>query len=82
MISAFNKDEAAQQLIEWHFRVEPFLREVFRMLAEDENAHGEPIKLLEIKIVASLISSMKRLFPREALSHLYLRQPMKSRSPR
>lgn len=48
MAPVTTKDEAARQLIEWHFRVEPYLREVYRMLAEDENVHGEPIKLLEI----------------------------------
>jgi hypothetical protein len=48
MVPALNKDEAARRLIEWHFRVEPYLREVYRMLAEDEDAQGEPIKLLEV----------------------------------
>lgn len=48
MTPALTKDEAARQLIEWHFRVEPYLREVYRMLAEDENAQDEPIKLLEV----------------------------------
>lgn len=29
-----NKDEAAALLIEWHFHIEPHLREVFRILSE------------------------------------------------
>jgi hypothetical protein len=48
MMPALTKDEAARRLIEWHFRVEPYLREVYRMLAEDEDAQDEPIKLLEV----------------------------------
>lgn len=43
-----NKDEAAALLIEWHFHIEPHLREVFRILSDNENADGEPIKLLAI----------------------------------
>lgn len=43
-----DKDTAAEQLIDWHFRVEPSLREVYRILAEDELSPNEPIKLLEI----------------------------------
>lgn len=67
MISAFNKDEAAQQLIEWHFRVEPFLREVFRMLAEDENAQDEPIKLFEINETTVATGSVEPFVSRQLM---------------
>jgi hypothetical protein len=42
------KEDAARRLIAWHFEVEPELREVYRMLSDDEDAQGEPIKLLEV----------------------------------
>jgi hypothetical protein len=48
MMPASSKDEAARRLIEQHFRVEPYLREVYRILSENEEAPDEPIKLLEV----------------------------------
>lgn len=42
------KDEAAKRLIDWHFHVEPELTEIYRMMSENEEAPGEPIKLLEV----------------------------------
>jgi hypothetical protein len=47
-MSTLEKDDAAHRLIAWHFEVEPELREVYRILSEDEDAQGEPIKLLEV----------------------------------
>ncbi len=42
------KDEAAEELANWHFGVEPFLERVVRILGDNEDAPGEPIKLLEV----------------------------------
>ena len=42
------KDAAARRLIQWHFRVEPELREVYRILLDDEESQEEPIRLLEV----------------------------------
>ena len=42
------KDAAARRLIEWHFTVEPELREVYRILTENEGSQEEPIRLLEV----------------------------------
>jgi len=43
-----DKDQVAEELIRWHFEVEPGLVRVHRIMAEDEDAPDEPIKLLEI----------------------------------
>jgi hypothetical protein len=42
------KDAAARRLIEWHFTVEPELREVYRIVVDNEESLEEPIRLLEI----------------------------------
>jgi hypothetical protein len=42
------KDAAARRLIEWHFTVEPELREVYRILVDNEESREEPIRLLEV----------------------------------
>ena len=42
------KDAAARQLIQWHFKVEPELREVYRIVTADEGSRDEPIRLLEV----------------------------------
>jgi hypothetical protein len=42
------KDAAARRLIDWHFTVEPELREVYRILMENEGSQEEPIRLLEV----------------------------------
>ena len=42
------KDDAARRLIQWHFRVEPELREVYRIVTDDEEAQESPIRLLEV----------------------------------
>lgn len=43
-----DKDKVAKDLIDWHFRVEPGMRAVYRMLSLDEDSEDEPIKLLEV----------------------------------
>jgi hypothetical protein len=42
------KDDAAKALIDWHFEIEPELREVFLVVDEEEAAPDAPIKLLEV----------------------------------
>ena len=44
------KDGVARQLAEAHFRVEPEIRQIFRLLAPDsvEADDKEPVKLLEV----------------------------------
>ena len=42
------KDEAAQELVEWHYEIDPNMTEVIRLFAADEDASGEPIKFLEV----------------------------------
>ena len=42
------KDAAARRLIEWHFTVEPELREVYRIVGDNEESGEEPIRLLEV----------------------------------
>ena len=43
-----SKDAAARLLIDWHFSVEPELREVYRIVMDDEGSQEEPIRLLEV----------------------------------
>lgn len=42
------KDQLAKELIEAHFELESGISTVYRMLAADEDAPDEPIKLLEV----------------------------------
>jgi len=42
------KDAAASRLIQWHFSVEPELREVYRIVLDDEGSQEGPIRLLEV----------------------------------
>lgn len=42
------KDEIAAELIAWHFKIEPELMVVYRILSATEDASNEPIKLLEV----------------------------------
>ena len=42
------KDQAAADLIQWHFRIEPGLTVVFRVLSDNEDDPNEPIKLVEV----------------------------------
>lgn len=43
-----DKDQVAEELIRWHFQVEPGLVKVYRVLAVNENDPTEPIKLVEV----------------------------------
>jgi hypothetical protein len=43
-----DKDRIAEELIDWHFQVEPGLVRVYRVIADNEDAPEEPIKLLEV----------------------------------
>jgi hypothetical protein len=47
-----DKDRAAQQLVEWHYEIEPGLELVYRVVSEDEDDPKEPIKLVEINSAA------------------------------
>ena len=42
------KDEVAKILIDLHFKIEPYVREIYRMISPHEDLPEEPIKLLEI----------------------------------
>lgn len=42
------KSSMAKSLIDWHFKVEPRLSVVFRIISTNEGAPNEPIKLLEV----------------------------------
>ena len=42
------KDEVAERLIAWHFRIEPDLLAIYRFISPNEDTLGEPIKLLEV----------------------------------
>ncbi|MBI4704864.1 MAG: hypothetical protein HY744_27485 [Deltaproteobacteria bacterium] len=53
-----SKDQVAKDLIHWHFRVEPGLREVYRIMGEQEGRAGEPIKLLEVNAASITTGSV------------------------
>jgi hypothetical protein len=44
----YDKDKVADELIDWHFRTDPGTITVYRIMSADEEAIGEPIKLLEV----------------------------------
>ena len=56
---AGSKDDAARELAEWHFRVEPELQQVLRIVGENEEAADEPIKLLEINAATVATGSVE-----------------------
>ncbi len=43
-----SKDKIARELIVAHFRIEPHLQVVYRVMTENETSATEPIKLLEV----------------------------------
>ncbi|HMR09205.1 MAG TPA: hypothetical protein PKA88_25670 [Polyangiaceae bacterium] len=43
-----SKDNAVRELVRHHFRIEPELRAVYRIIGAREQAPDEPIKLLEV----------------------------------
>lgn len=53
------KDAAARRLIQWHFSVEPELREVYRIVMDDEGSQEEPIRLLEINAATVATGSVE-----------------------
>jgi hypothetical protein len=53
------KDVAARRLIEWHFTVEPELREVYRIVVDDEGSQEEPIRLLEVNAATVATGSVE-----------------------
>jgi len=48
MTALRSKDAVARRLIDWHFAVEPELREVYRIVMDDEGSQEEPIRLLKV----------------------------------
>ena len=48
MVTTMTKDDVARDLMRYHFRVEPQLVTIYRIKSRDEDAEGEPIKLLEV----------------------------------
>lgn len=48
MSALHTKDAAALRLIQWHFTVEPELREVYRIVMDDDGSQEGPIRLLEV----------------------------------
>lgn len=43
-----DKDSVAEDLIRWHFQVEPGLVRVYRVISKNEDDPREPIKLIEV----------------------------------
>ncbi len=56
---AITKNETARELVEWHFRVEPDLKQVLRIFADAEDAPDEPIKLLEANVATVATGSVE-----------------------
>ena len=56
---AQSKDETAQELAALHFGVEPELARVVRIMAENEDEPGEPIKLLEVNAATVATGSVE-----------------------
>lgn len=57
---ALKKDEVARELVEGHFRVEPDLQQVIRIVADNEDEPNEPIKLLEVNAATVATGSVER----------------------
>ncbi len=53
------KDETVRTLAAAHFRVEPDLSRVVRIVSADEDAPGEPIKLLEVNAATVATGSVE-----------------------
>ena len=43
-----DKDGAVQELVQWHFQVDPKTSEIYRFVADNEDETDVPIKLLEV----------------------------------
>jgi hypothetical protein len=53
------KKEVADELIRWHFEVEPDLSMVFRIVSDNEDSLDEPIKLLEVNAATIATGSVE-----------------------
>lgn len=53
------KDKAARELADWHFGVEPDLKQVIRIVGGNEDEPNEPIKLLEINAATVATGSVE-----------------------
>jgi len=51
-------DEAAQRLIDWHFRTEPELREVWMFTGQDDTSAEPIIELLEVNAATPATGSV------------------------
>jgi hypothetical protein len=56
---ARTKNETVRELAEWHFGVEPDLKQVIRIVADNEDASDEPIKLLEVNAATVATGSVE-----------------------
>lgn len=54
-----NKDQAARELVEHHFALEPGLNVVYRIVSDNEESPAEPIKLLEINAATIATGSVE-----------------------
>ena len=53
------KDETVRELAAWHFEVEPDLTRVVRIVGDNEDAPGDPIKLLEVNAATVATGSVE-----------------------
>jgi len=58
-VMAMTKDETVRELAAWHFGVEPDLKQVIRIVGDNENSPSEPIKLLEINAATVATGSVE-----------------------
>jgi hypothetical protein len=56
---ARTKDEAVRELATWHFGIEPDLKQVIRIVGDNEDEPGEPIKLLEVNAATVATGSVE-----------------------
>ena len=56
-----NKEQAAKQLTDHHFAIEPDLHFIFRIVNDNEASPNEPIKLLEVN-AATVASGSVEVF--------------------
>ncbi len=54
-----DKAEAARELANWHYGVEPDLTQVIRIITDNEDDPGEPIKLLEVNAATFATGSVE-----------------------
>jgi hypothetical protein len=56
---AQTKDQTVRELADWHFGVEPDLTQVIRIVTDNEDDPGEPIKLLEVNAATVATGSVE-----------------------